>query len=99
MRRHIAPLPVFGRTGSVGLRSATHLNNDPPSSSKSPSTLPKGRREIRSRFVQVVRTDKTVASGFAGRIDKSTSDKKVSVPSSFGRVEGRRLAIQKHVCS
>jgi hypothetical protein len=34
-----------------------------------------------------------------GRIDKSTNDRNISVPSSFGRAEGRRRAVQKHFCS
>src|SRR3974390_1709779 len=81
----------------VGLRSATmRLRGEAPSNSKSLSSPPKGRREGRSRLVQVVWIDRIFASGFAGRSERSISERNMSVPSSLGRREGRLLASQKH---
>ncbi len=81
--------------GGVGLRSADDaLSMAAPSISKSLSWLPKGSRAGSSRFVHVVRIERIFASGSIGRIDRSTSDRYTSVPSSFGRLEGRRRVIQ-----
>src|ERR1700751_4883224 len=85
-----------GRTGPVGfLRATIRLIGAAPSSSKSLSWLPKGRRPGRSRLVQVVLTDSTVASGSAVVNERSSSEREMSVPSSLGRLEGRRRASQK----
>src|SRR5258708_34714715 len=96
MSRHNALLPVGGRTGGVGLRSGTiRFRAEAPSSSKSPSSNPKGKRESRSRLVQVVRTERIFRSGVIGRIDKSTSERNISFPCSLGRAEGGRPPVQK----
>ena len=66
-----------------------------PSISKSPASLPNGSRDGRSRLVQMVRTVSASTSGSTGRPERSTSERKTSVPSSSRWPEGRRVACQK----
>jgi len=54
MSRHSALFPTGGRSAAVGFRSATMAcAGEAPSSSKSPDSLPNGRRDGKSRLVQV----------------------------------------------
>src|ERR1700684_2085557 len=84
-----------GRRVRLGLRRATiFLIAAAPAISKSPLSLPKGRRVTRSRLVQVQRTVTVWYSRSIGRAERSTSDRKTSVPSSALRFEATLLAYQ-----
>ena len=95
MSRHIALFPIGGLIVAVGFRNATMRFSDVEfSSSKSPSSFPNGSRDGRSRLVQLVRMEMMFASGSTDLVARSTNDRNMSAPSSLGRFDGLRLAIQ-----
>src|SRR5271157_4211145 len=84
-----------GRSVGVGLRNATAPLIDPiPYTSKSPFSFPKGQRAGMSRVVQVQGAVITCVSGKQVRMERSTSSKETSEPSSPCREEGRRVEYQ-----
>jgi len=76
---------VGGRRAGVGFLSAMmEWTGAPLSNSKSPDSIPNGRRAGRSRLVHVSRTVRLSTSGATGRCSRSTSERNISVPSSSG---------------
>src|SRR5260370_42537856 len=97
MSRHSALRPTGGRRELVGFFRHTILFTAAPPSliQKSPSSLPNGRRDGRSRLGQMVRIVSASRSGKTGFVERSTNGRDKSVPSSPALVHWGRLAIQQ----
>ena len=93
--------PCGGRTGGVGFRKATMRFSDADAFQFEIAIFVaerKPRGQVRD-WCRSCGPTECCYSGLIGRMDRSTSEKNMSVPSSLGRFEGRLLASQKHFCS